>query len=48
MPLQPFSKPSLSYQQQVQKLQSNGMSVGNEVDAITTLSTVSYYRLSGY
>jgi abortive infection bacteriophage resistance protein len=48
MPLQPFSKPSLSYQQQVQKLQSNGMSVGNEADAIKTLSAVSYYRLSGY
>ena len=48
MQLQPFSKPSLSYQQQVQKLQSNGMSVCAEEDAIKTLlnPTQLFRRLS--
>lgn len=46
--LQPFHKSSLSYQEQVQRLRKNGMSVMKQNDAIKILSTISYYRLSGY
>jgi abortive infection bacteriophage resistance protein len=46
--LQPFTKPALSYAQQVQKLRDNGMAIRDEQAATQKLAAVSYYRLSGY
>jgi abortive infection bacteriophage resistance protein len=46
--LQLFAKPALSYAEQVQRLQSNGMAIDDVPSAIEKLSTISYYRLSGY
>lgn len=43
-----FTKPHLSYEEQVGLLKSRGMVFENEENAAKILQTVSYYRLSGY
>lgn len=42
-----YSKPPLTFEQQVQQLVSRGM-VGDQAKMLRRLSSVSYYRLSGY
>lgn len=44
----PYSKPALSYIQQLQLLKDRGLSVENEDKALHLLKNLSYYRLSGY
>ncbi len=44
----PYSKPPLTYQQQLQLLQKRGLLVNNLAQAEHLLAVVSYYRLSGY
>lgn len=43
-----FTKPPLTYQQQIALLESRGLSVPNHDQAMHYLSHVSYYRLSAY
>ena len=43
-----FSKPSLTYAQQISHLQANGMQIPDEAAAEYWLRHVSYYRLSAY
>lgn len=43
-----FSKPSLSYAQQISHLRANGMQIADEARAEYWLRHVSYYRLSAY
>jgi abortive infection bacteriophage resistance protein len=43
-----YCKPALSYNDQLAKLKGRGMFVGDEVQAIHCLKTISYYRLSAY
>lgn len=43
-----YSKPPLSYQQQVDLLQTRGLIIEDPDELIRKLKTVSYYRLSGY
>lgn len=43
-----FSKPALTYQQQVDLLKSRGLIIDNEKRAIRHLKNISYYRLSAY
>lgn len=43
-----FSKPSLTYAQQIAHLRANGMLIADEADAEYWLRHVSYYRLSAY
>lgn len=43
-----YSKPALTYQQQIVHLRSNGMVIADEVHAEYWLRHVSYYRLSAY
>lgn len=44
----PYSKPALTYQDQLQQLRRRGLEVDNEAKALHLLEHVSYYRLSGY
>lgn len=44
----PYSKPHLSYQDQLSKLKSRGLTVNDEPKALHLLEHLSYYRLSGY
>lgn len=44
----PYEKQHLSYEAQLERLQSRGMHVENEAEAIRTLRAVGYYRLSAY
>lgn len=43
-----YSKPALSYQNQLDQLKSRGLIVQNDTKALHLLEQVSYYRLSGY
>jgi abortive infection bacteriophage resistance protein len=44
----PYTKPALTFEQQLAQLESRGMLVGDRARAIEALSRVSYYRLSAY
>jgi abortive infection bacteriophage resistance protein len=46
--LQPYTKPALTYAEQLLKLQSNGMVISDEPAALRALANISYYRLSAY
>lgn len=48
MPRIPYSKPSLSYSQQLQQLKDRGLNIESEKKALHLLENISYYRLSGY
>lgn len=43
-----YTKPALTFEQQLEHLKSRGLVVGNECEALLALSSVSYYRLSAY
>jgi abortive infection bacteriophage resistance protein len=43
-----YSKPALTYEQQVELLKSRGLSFDNEADARHWLTRIGYYRLSAY
>lgn len=43
-----YTKPALTFEQQLNQLVSRGMNVGNAEKALHILESVSYYRLSGY
>ena len=44
----PYTKPALSYDDQLQQLKSRGLIIENDAKAIHLLEVISYYRLSGY
>ncbi|MBF0453917.1 MAG: Abi family protein [Magnetococcales bacterium] len=44
----PFDKPFLTIDQQLRRLTSRGMEIGDRTAALHALSTIGYYRLSGY
>lgn len=44
----PYSKPPLSFADQLQKLKSRGMSVADDAQALHYLSQLNYYRLGAY
>jgi len=44
----PYTKPALTFEQQLEHLQARGLEVTSPVRAIATLASISYYRLSGY
>ncbi len=44
----PYTKPALSYSDQLQQLKDRGLIIDNEAKALHLLEVVSYYRLSGY
>ncbi len=48
MPRVPYTKPALSYADQLQQLKNRGLIVENEAKALHLLENISYYRLSGY
>ena len=47
-PLVPYTKPALTFEQQLALLQVRGLSVSTPVQAIGALTSISFYRLSGY
>ena len=48
MPKIYYSKPPLSYDDQLEQLKTRGLTVENDAKALHHLETISYYRLSGY
>ena len=48
IPKIPFSKPSLSFEQQLEQLKARGMQIENDAEAIHSLSHLNYYRLGAY
>ena len=46
--MQTYSKPALSFEQQIELLKNRGLSISDEERAKRHLSNVSYYRLSAY
>jgi abortive infection bacteriophage resistance protein len=44
----PYNKSHLTYQQQIELLESRGLVIGNEAYALTKLSHINYFRLSAY
>lgn len=44
----PYTKPALTYTDQLQRLKQRGLEVENDSKAIHLLEKISYYRLSGY
>jgi abortive infection bacteriophage resistance protein len=48
MPRVPYTKPALSYADQLQQLKNRGLIVENDTKALHLLESISYYRLSGY
>ena len=46
-PLRRFTKPTIDFTQQLQKLQARGLVVPDEPRALRYLANISYYRLSG-
>ena len=44
----PYTKPALTFEQQLARLQSRGLAVSSSGTAIAALASISYYRLSGY
>lgn len=43
-----FTKPALSYQEQIEQLSDRGLIIDNKDKATHLLESISYYRLSGY
>jgi abortive infection bacteriophage resistance protein len=43
-----YSKPALSFEQQVDKLEARGLIVTDRINAAKILTCISYYRFSGY
>jgi abortive infection bacteriophage resistance protein len=43
-----FTKPSLSYEQQLELLLQRGLQITNPEQALFYLKFIGYYRLSGY
>lgn len=48
MPKVPYTKPALSFQDQLQQLKNRGLVIENDPKAIFLLENISYYRLSAY
>ena len=48
MPKQPYTKPALSIDQQIDQLVDRGMMINNRPLATHFLSQINYYRLSAY
>lgn len=48
MPLTPYTKPALSYAEQLQQLKNRGLIIEDDEKALHLLENISYYRLSGY
>lgn len=48
MPLVPYTKPPLTFSDQVNHLEKKGMQLKDKAFAETTLANISYYRLSAY
>ncbi|MVN21564.1 Abi family protein [Mucilaginibacter arboris] len=48
MPRVPYTKPALSFQDQLQQLKERGLVIEDDQKAIFLLENISYYRLSGY
>lgn len=48
MPRVPYTKPALSFQDQLQQLKNRGLVIEDDQKAIFLLENISYYRLSGY
>ena len=48
MPLTPYTKPSLTFSEQVNHLKNKGMLFKDKPFAESTLANISYYRLSAY
>jgi abortive infection bacteriophage resistance protein len=48
MPRVPYTKPALSYADQLQQLKDRGLIVESDTKALHLLENISYYRLSGY
>jgi abortive infection bacteriophage resistance protein len=44
----PYSKPALTFDQQLTQLEGRGMRIGNRALALDALQRISYYRLSAY
>jgi abortive infection bacteriophage resistance protein len=44
----PYTKPALTYAEQIQQLKDRGLKIQNEPKATHLLEVISYYRLSGY
>lgn len=44
----PYAKPALTFQEQLSTIQARGMTVSKSDVALRALSSISYYRLSGY
>jgi abortive infection bacteriophage resistance protein len=44
----PYTKPALTYAQQLHQLKARGLVIENDARALHLLETISYYRLSGY
>ena len=44
----PYNKPALTFEEQITRLITRGLIVENKLQAISKLSTISYYRLSAY
>ena len=43
-----YNKPALTFEEQIKKLSSRGLTINDKESAYQTLMTVSYYRLSAY
>lgn len=43
-----YTKPALTFEQQVEQLETRGLIISDRLNAIKTLTFISYYRLSGY
>ncbi len=48
MPRIPYTKPALTYSEQLQQLKSRGLIIEDDAKALFLLENISYYRLSGY
>ena len=48
MPLIPYTKPALTYNDQLQQLKLRGLTVASDPKALHLLETISYYRFSAY
>lgn len=48
MPRFPYTKPALTFDDQLQQLKDRGLTIENDHKAIHLLENISYYRLSGY
>lgn len=48
MPKVPYTKPALTFAQQLQQLKDRGLVIEDDKKAVFLLENISYYRLSGY